>query len=132
MSSEDQSSITKTHSLKRHSRKVHVSNNFRRLRTSQPWPIQSTHPVQHRTTQLKLRWLCNKIHVYVFFFLLTEILQLGKQGKHLPRLPGHPEALDLFSTWLDNNVINTCTNLLSGSPRKALQLTSTHQYCRQA
>ena len=29
---------------KRHSLKVHVSNNFRRLRTSQPWPIHSTHP----------------------------------------------------------------------------------------
>ena len=68
----------------------------------------------------------------MYIFLLTEIPQLGKQGKRLPSLPNHPETPDSFSTWLDNNKINTCTYLLPGSPSKALQLTSTHQCCMQA
>ena len=29
-------------------------------------------------------------------FLLTEIPQLGKQGKHSPRLPNHPDTPDSF------------------------------------
>ena len=48
------------------------------------------------------------------YILLTEIPKLGKQGKHSPCLPNHPDTPD--STWLDNNKINTCTNLLPGSP----------------
>ena len=44
---------------------------------------------------------------------------MGKQGKHLPRSPNHPETPDSFSTWLDNNKINTCTNLRPGSPSKS-------------
>ena len=55
----------------------------------------------------------------MYIFLLTEISQLGKQGKCSPYLPNHPETLDSFSTWLDNNEINTCTNLLPGSPSKS-------------
>ena len=43
----------------------------------------------------------------------------GKQGKHSPRSPNHPETPDSFSTWLDNNKINTCTKLLPGSPSKS-------------
>ena len=94
---------------------MHV-NNFRRLRTSQPWPIHGTPPIQQHTTKLKLRRLCNK---NTCIFLLTEIPQLGKQGKHSTHSPNHPDTPDLFSTWLDNNKINTCTNLLPGSTSKS-------------
>ena len=55
----------------------------------------------------------------MYIFLLTEIPQLGKQGKRSPHSPNHPETPDSFSTWLDNNEINTCTNLLPGSPSKS-------------
>ena len=53
------------------------------------------------------------------YILLTEIPKLGKQGKRSPRSPSHPDTPDLSSTWLDNNKINTCTNLLPGSPSKS-------------
>ena len=49
-------------------------------------------------------------------FLLTEIPQLGKQGKRSPLSPNHPDTPDSFSTWLDDNKINTCTNLFLDSP----------------
>ena len=53
-------------------------------------------------------------------FLLTEIPQVGKQGKRLPHSPNHPKTPDsFFLTWLDNNEINTCTNLLPSSPSKS-------------
>ena len=91
---------------------MHVSNNFRRLRTSQPRPIHSTNPVQQHITKLKLQRLCNKIHVY---FLLIEIPN-RKTRKTFALFAQPPETPDSFSTWLDNNEINTCTNLLPGSP----------------
>ena len=55
----------------------------------------------------------------MYTFLVPEIHQLGKQGNCSPRSPNHPDTLDSFSTWLDNNKINTCTNLLPGSPSKS-------------
>ena len=53
------------------------------------------------------------------YILLTEIPQLEKHGERSPRSPNHPETPDSFSTLLDNNKINTCTNLLPGSPSKS-------------
>ena len=53
------------------------------------------------------------------YILLTEIPKLGKQGKRLPCSPNHPDTPDSSSTWLDNNKINTCTNLLPGTPSKS-------------
>ena len=53
------------------------------------------------------------------YILLTEIPKLGKQGKCSPCSPNHPDTQDSFSTWLGNNKINTCTNLLTGTPSKS-------------
>ena len=91
---------------------MHVYN-FRRWRTLQPRPIHSTHPVRQHTTKLKLRRLCNKIHVYFFTYRNTPT---GKTRKMFAPFAQPPETPDSFSTWLDNNEIKTCTNLRPGSP----------------
>ena len=54
--------------------------------------------------------------MYIFAYRNTPT---GKQGKRSPCSPTHPETPDSVATWLDNNEINTHTNLLPGSPSKS-------------
>ena len=107
---------------------MHVYN-FRSLRTPQPRPIHSTHPVRQHTTKLKLGQLFNKIHVY---FLLTEIPQQGKQGKRSPHSPNHQKPQICFQlSWTITKLIHVLI-YIQAHPVKALQLTSTYQSCLQA
>ena len=114
---------------KRHSLKVHVSNNFRRLRTSQPWPIHSTHPVRQCTTKLKLRQLCNKIHVY---FYLQKYPNWENKENVCPICPTTQKPRIHFQLgWTITKLIHVQI-YFQAHPVKALQLTSTYQCCMQA
>ena len=127
MSSEDQSNTQYTFS-KRHSLKVHVNNNFERLRHI-PWLIHSTHPVRQCTTKLKLRRLCNKIHVY--FYLQKYPNWENKENIR----PVHPTTqtprIRFQLGWTITKLIHVQI-YFQAHPVKALQSTSIYQCCIQA